>query len=103
MNLDMRIPKDAIDSFADPRLNEIRKHVKNNPSQFPVYAENEEKLQKITGAAPRELQRIMDDLVDVMNGLSYDLQFACYLQGLADGGLTLSQLSQCAIVIEDDL
>lgn len=101
INLKLRLPKDAIDSFTDLRFNDIRKHVEKNASQFPGYPENEEMRQEIIIATPSEFQKIMDNLVDVMNALSYHLQYACYLQGLADGGLTLSQLSQCAIATED--
>lgn len=88
----LQIPKDTIDSFTDHRIHEVWKYVEENASRFPVYAESRGKRNEIIATVPPELQNKIAELVGVMNAQCYDLQYACYLQGLSDGGFTLSQL-----------
>ena len=93
MNLPMRIDKDILGGFMDARLLDIRQHIEQHSEGFPEFVTGAERQYAILAELPVEYQHQIDDLLLAIEMQHYTLQLACYLQGLADGGLSLSQLS----------
>lgn len=93
-NVPMRIPADVQTEFTNERITDIKKAFIKSLAPASAYVIAVDKREEAINANPMEHIRHVDDLVDAMESQSYELQLACYLQGVADGGLTLAQLTQ---------
>jgi len=100
--LPISMTRDTLYSFMDTRLRDIKRHVGESPSRYPAYALSVEKRHKALETIPTEYETQIEDLLAEMDTQSYELQLASYLQGLADGSMTLSQLSKSTIIEEVD-
>lgn len=93
-NVPMRIPNDAFSEFVSRRITDIKKAFVKNLLPTSSYALAVDNREDAINAFPLEYIKQVDDLVDAMESQSYELQIACYQQGLVDGCLTLGQLGQ---------